>query len=292
MMNFLSVLIIGAAWMLSFMLAGLPMLGAAEKSLALKALALGSAPLIFIAVFPLVLGLVSRPFQKGIVPGKFPRILSDKVYFCRRVYGLCWTQLFYFKPLYSIVLTVPFFRKMVLGLFGYKGSNDFTLYPDTWVRDLPLLKVSKGVYLANRATLGTNLVLTDGSILVGGITLGEKALVGHLCIVGTGVRLGKEVEIGMRTSLGIRVDIKEKGNIKPHCAINHGTVIGEGASVGTMSFVGTKCVIGSGIHVPSGASIPDGAILNEQADCERYFSSESIALNTFRESIIDQLRNS
>jgi hypothetical protein len=78
---------------------------------------------------------------------------------------------------------------MVFRLFGYRGSMNFTIYPDTWIRDLPLLKFEDGVYVSNRATLGTNMVLSNGFLLVGEITLRAKALVGHLAMLAPGVTL-------------------------------------------------------------------------------------------------------
>jgi hypothetical protein len=47
-------------------------------------------------------------------------------------------------------------------LFGYRGSMKFTVYPDTWIRDLPLLMFGEGAYVSNRATLRTNIVLSNG----------------------------------------------------------------------------------------------------------------------------------
>lgn len=290
MPNLLPLLIAALGWTVSILAAGLPLLMAHDGSLALQLLALAAAPAIFIVTFPTTLGLMSRPFQKGIIAGKFPREPFHKVYFSRRVYGACWTQVFYFKPVYSVILAIPVFKKLVFRLFGYKGQIDFTVYPDTWIRDLPLLKIEKGAYLANRATIGTNLVLTDGSILVQGVQLETRALVGHLCIIGTGARIGERAEIGMRSSIGIRVRVLTEANIKPHCAINHGTVVKERASIGTMSLVGMKCMIGENVRVPSGAIIPDGAVLQTQADCDRYFSSEVSDLVQYKERLLAAIK--
>ena len=65
---------------------------------------------------------------------------------------------------------------LALRLFGYKGSLDVTIYPDAWLRDLPLLDLSPGAYVANRATMGTNMVRPDGTILVDRITVGAGAV--------------------------------------------------------------------------------------------------------------------
>jgi len=245
------------------------------------------APVLFCISFPLIAGTLSWPFQNGIVPGKFPRDSTHPVYFRRRMFGLCWTQVYYFKPVYAVVLAIPALKRVVFRLFGYKGSLNFTTYPDTWIRDLPLLKIAEGAYLANRATIGSNLVLTDGSILVDSVTIGKRSMVGHLCIIGTGVVLGDGVEIGMRSSIGIKVRIEDGANIKPHCAINHGTVIGKNAEVGIMSLVGVKCVIGDGVKLHAGSNIPNGTVLLTQRDVEQYFSSETSSLRKHRETLLN-----
>jgi hypothetical protein len=122
------------------------------------------APLVYAIVFPLVAGVLSRLFCNGIVPGKFPRDLSHPIYRQRRYYGLCWTALYYCKPVYYVCLTIPCLKWLTFRLFGYRGQMDFTVHPDTWIRDLPLLDLGKGAYVANRATLGTNMPLKNGKI--------------------------------------------------------------------------------------------------------------------------------
>jgi hypothetical protein len=46
-------------------------------------------------------------------------------------------------------------------LLGHRGSLDFKVDPDTWIRDLPLRDLGPGAYVSNRATLGTNMVLSN-----------------------------------------------------------------------------------------------------------------------------------
>jgi carbonic anhydrase/acetyltransferase-like protein (isoleucine patch superfamily) len=290
MYNLLPIMIISSIWMTSSIAALVPLLSLSPRSsIVAHLLAVGIAPIIFSVVFPIIAGLISLPFQRGIVSGRFPREPYHKVYFCRRVFGGCWAQLFYFKPVYSFVLAIPIFRSFVFWLFGYRGSPDFTVYPDTWIRDLPVLKISEGAYLANRATIGTNIVLTDGSILVETIRIRRKALIGHLCIIGTGSTIGESAEIGLRSSIGIRTRIGDKANIKPSTSISHGTTIGEGTIVGTMSYVGTKCYVGAGVKLPAGSVIPDGAVVNTQEEADTYFSSEKSTLVAHRNELLNKL---
>ena len=97
---------------------------------------LALAAVLYPLAYLLTCGLLSRPFWSAIKPGRFPRSLSHPVYFGRRLYGLCWTAVYY-SPFYWLYLSVPTLKWLTFRLFGYRGQMDFTLYPDTWIRDLP-----------------------------------------------------------------------------------------------------------------------------------------------------------
>jgi UDP-3-O-[3-hydroxymyristoyl] glucosamine N-acyltransferase len=215
------------------------------------------APLWYAVLFAMTAGTLSLPFHGAIVRGKFPRDVRHPVYRGRRLYGTCWTALFYFKPVYFLVLTLPWLKWMTFRLFGYKGQMDFTVYPDTWIRDLPLLDFGKGVYVANRATLGTNMPLKNGRILVDGIRLGEGALISHLTMLAAGVQIGKGSEIGPGCAVGVRVKVGDHTTVLGTSQLNHASKIGDNV------YLGANCYVGFGAEVPSGTklggykSIPD-----------------------------------
>src|SRR5262245_12126123 len=154
---------------------GLPLVACASlflisSNVLLSLTAIAGAPLVFATIFLVTAAILSLPHQKAIVAGRYPRAISHPVYFHRRLYGLCWTSVYYFTPVYFLTLSIPFLKKIVFRGFGYKGDLDFTTYPDTWIRDLPLLKIGRGAYLSNKATIGTNIAFPDGSILVDSVT--------------------------------------------------------------------------------------------------------------------------
>lgn len=222
-----------------------------------QVLAVVISPLLYAMLFAVTAGVLSLPFHKAIVKGKFPRDVKHPVYRGRRLYGSCWTALFYFKPVYFLVLTLPWLKWMTFRLFGYKGQMDFTVYPDTWIRDLPLLDFGKGVYVANRATLGTNMPLKNGRILVDGIRLGEGALISHLTMLAAGVQVGKGSEIGPGCAVGVRVKVGNYTTVLGTSQLNHASKIGDNV------YLGANCYVGFGAEVPSGTklggykSIPD-----------------------------------
>ena len=244
---------------------------------------LAAAPMTFALFFGTVCAALSRPFQRAIVPGKFPRRVTHLVYGPRRLYGLCWGAVFYCTPFYYAVMSVPPLRRALFRAFGYRGHHDVTIAPDAWIRDLPLLSLGQGSYVANKATLGTNMCLSNGTILVDGITTGKDAMVGHLAMIAPGCVLGDRVEVGVGCGIGIRVRLGNGTRIGPCCVVNHGARLGELVDVGTMSYVGLKAVIADRITLPGGSIVPDGAEILTQEDVARCTSSEARGLPARRE---------
>ena len=234
------------------------------------------SPLLYAVLFAVTAGVLSLPFHKAIVKGKFPRDVAHPVYRGRRFYGTCWTALYYCKPVYYLVLTLPWLKWMTFRLFGYKGQMDFTIYPDTWIRDLPLLDFGKCVYVANRATLGTNTPLKNGMIFVDGIRLGDGVLIGHLTMIGPGAVVGNGSEISSGTILGTRAKVGVESRVEPFsaigfgaklgnnvfvggaCLIYHYAVVGDGAVISAGARVGFKTKVANNTKVPPHASVDDG----------------------------------
>lgn len=239
-------------------------------------------PVVFLLAWTGVAAILSQPFQRAIIPGKFPRRVDHAVYGPRRLYGLCWGALYYFTPIYYAVFSVPTLRKFAMWSFGYRGHPDVNIAPDAWLRDLPLLKFSQGVYVANKATIGTNICMADGNILVDKVTLGRGAMIGHMTMVAPGCAFGDHTEIGVGSGIGIRVRIGNKTRIGPTTTINHGAQIGSDVDVGTMSYIGVKAKVADGIKLPSGSNISEGADLKTQEDVRKYISSETELLHAER----------
>jgi len=218
-------------------------------SIYLRAAVILFAPVLYSALMASIAGVLSLPHQRSIRPVRLIRRLNDPVYFDRRVYGLCWTSLYYTKPVYHICLSIPLLRHIVFRLFGYRGQMNFTVYPDTWIRDLPLLDFGRGAYISNRATLGTNMVFGN-SIVVDRITVGEKAVVGHLAMLGPGVRIGTHSDVGVGSALGIKVTVGSRTSIGGMSGVESRAKIGDGVRIGPCSLV------------TAGSRIADGAVVD------------------------------
>lgn len=212
-------------------------------------------PIVWTFLFLAAAGLLSLPHRFAVTPGKIMRDLNSAGYFHRRLHGLCWTTVYYNKQAYFICLSIPLLKRMTFRLFGYRGSMNFTVYPDTWIRELPLLHFEDGVYVSNRATLGTNIVLQNGSLLVDGITLGRNSLVGHLALLGPGVTLGQDAEVGVSTTVGIRTLVGERTVVSPCSVVGHRVSIGRDVNIGIQSFVDSGAILGDGVQIPSAGLI-------------------------------------
>jgi len=227
-----------------------------------------TAPAVYVLALCLGAVLTARPFRDRIREGRFDRTPSDRDYLARRVHGAAWTTLYYCKPVLALVLAVRPLRAFVLRGFGYRGSIDVTLYPDTWVRDLPLLDLAPGVYVSNRATLGTNVV--DGKrIIVSGIRLGERTVIGHLAMVGGGLTAGADVEIGQGAAVGFRVRIGDGTYIGPCARVGHASRIGSKVTLGHGVILGDRCRLADGLDLPDGLLVPAGTRLRTQADVDQ-----------------------
>lgn len=230
-------------------------------------LALLACPFGYAGLFALVAGILSIPHHKGIIAGKFPRDVRHRVYFHRRLYGLCWTSLFYFKPVYFLILAIDPLRRGCFRLFGYRGNLDFTIYPDTWIRDLPLLAFGKGAYIANRSTLGSNICLQSGEILVGGISIGERSVVGHLGVVGLGTTMQADSELGVGVATGIQVKIGRNTRIGAISGLNHGSSVGNDCGIGAMSYVGSGTRVLDHVQLPAASQSADHLVIESRKTC-------------------------
>ena len=253
------------------LITGSPVLAASlpvflAQTMAGRALALMIAPATFVVVYVTIAGGLSRITRYALVAGKFPRDLGHRLYGPRRLHALCWTAVYYCTPVYHAVLAVPALKRLTLRLFGYRGSLEVTMYPDTWVRDLPLLEIGKGAYLSNRATIGTNMCLTSGDVLVEPVRIGASAMVGHLAMLAPGVVLGERSEVGVGAGIGIRVNVGARTRIGPCAVVHHGATIGNRCDIGTATYIGTKSVIADGVTIPSGSVVPPRSVIRDAAD--------------------------
>jgi carbonic anhydrase/acetyltransferase-like protein (isoleucine patch superfamily) len=256
-----------------FTIAGLPLVAGAAIARYLVARGLWMfaglvTPPVLCISYILTCGGLSRLSLSSITPGRMRRDLRQTGYASRRLYGLCWTSIYYFPPLYHLILVLPPLKWLTFRLFGYRGTTNFAIYPDSWLRDLPLLDIGAGSYIANRATIGTNICLRGGDIIVDRIAIGARAMIGHEAILGLGNKIGEDVEIGVRTTLGVHVSVGARTVIGALVGINHRARIGADCEIGSMAYIGRKALVADGLKIHSASVVPDRARISTQQEAD------------------------
>ena len=229
---------------------------------------LALSPALYATGYVLTAGALSRITIRSVTPGRYPRDVGHRVYGPRRLYALCWTAVYYCGPLFHAILAIPALKRLTLRLFGYRGSIDFQTYPDTWLRDLPLLSIGKGAYLSNKATVSPNMCLRSGKIIVLPVSIGAGTMIGHLTMIAPGVDIGADSEVGVGAALGVNACVGSHTLIDHEVILDHEAAVGDRCVIGTRSYVGRKAVIRSGLRVPPATVVPARSILTTQADVD------------------------
>lgn len=235
---------------------------------------LRGSPALVVGTYVAVAGCLSRLTLGAIVAGHFPRDTGHSAYGRRRLYALCWTAVYYFPPIYHAVLAVPWFKRFTFRIFGYHGSTDFTTYPDTWLRDLPLLNIGDGCYLSNKATISPNMCLKNGKILIAQVNFGAYSMIGHGTLIAPGVTVGAHSEVGVAGTVGVGTSIGEHTRVSHAVAIDHGVIIGSHCDIGSRAYIGRQTVVHDGLRVPAGAIIPAKQVLRYAGGNQRHSSVE------------------
>jgi acetyltransferase-like isoleucine patch superfamily enzyme len=223
---------------------------------------------IYCAAYVSVAGLLSRFTLRSIIAGKYPRDVRHGIYGPRRLWALCWTAIYYCAPIYHAVLAVPPLKRTAFRLFGYRGSLNFQTYPDTWIRDLPLLSIGEGAYLSNKATISPNMCLRNGKIIVLPVTIGAGTMIGHLTMIAPGVEIGTDSEVGVGAAVGVNARIGSRTLVDHEVVIDHDVVVGDRCVIGTRAYIGRKAVVGDGVRIPPGAIVPARCVLATQLEVE------------------------
>jgi UDP-3-O-[3-hydroxymyristoyl] glucosamine N-acyltransferase len=224
--------------------------------------------------------------RHGVVEGRFKRNVNSMSYLKRRLYGICWTQVYYFKAAYNVWTIIKPLQKLLFKLFGYIGNTDFTIYSDTWIRDLPLITIGKGSYISNRVTIGTNICLKNNYIIVGKVKIGENVIIGHLSKLALGSEIGDNVEIGVEAILGMKVIIGNNVNVGPSAQINHGVILKKNCKIGSGAYLGKKCIIGEGIIIRDCSHVPDKVFVRTQEEADMFIPKQrNIKLTSIRKVV-------
>ncbi len=194
---------------------------------------------------------------KNIKPGSFERTKNSPDYQSRVIYTKELRNFVYSPATLNIIFTDPIIKSLFFKTFGYNGQADFTLYPNCWLRDLPLLNFGKDVYLGDGILLGTNQIDSDqNSIRVGKIAIGDRTIFDQKCAIGLNTSIGKDCIIGYHVSIGLKCTIGDDTKVEALTVIGHGTTIGKNVHIQIHSKIGNFVLIEDGLTVPEFSCIP------------------------------------
>lgn len=198
-----------------------------------------------------------RDAVAAIRRGKFVRDPDDPAYAPRLVYTRHLRRFVYDPAAMNVILSEPLLKQHFFRSFGYRGALDFTIYPNAWLRDLPLLDIGSGAYLADGIVLGTNQVAPDQRTLrVEPIRIGARTVFDQQCMVGLGSVVGADAVIGVGSHIGLRTRIGDGVTLGAACRIGHFATVGAGARLGYDVILADGAVVEPGVVVPDFARIP------------------------------------
>lgn len=232
-------------------------------------------PGLFMITYITIMGGLSRLSHRGIARGTFSKDMFPEIFVLRRAYNMCWSQIFYFKPLYFIALEIPIVKNYMFRIFGYKRSTSFSLKSDTWIKDLPLLNVSEGASLSDEVVMGTCICISIDAVYVDGIEVGAKSSIGKAAVLAPGVKIADGCDIEMYFVIGICSKISTGVKIGRSCMVDNYVTIAENTVVGFASYLGLNAVIGADVIVPAGSNIPVGSKIHTQADMDLLWREEA-----------------
>jgi acyl-[acyl carrier protein]--UDP-N-acetylglucosamine O-acyltransferase len=193
----------------------------------------------------------------NIKVGKFKRDKANPDYQDRLVYTQELRQYLYNPAILNCILSDKEMKTLFFRTFGYRGSVEFTIYPNCWLRDLPLLDIGENTYLADGILLGTNQVTPDQEwICTGSIRIGDNCVFDQGCAVGYNSRIGSNSMIGFKVSIGLKNRIGKNVRIGGASNISHGCRIGNNVVLSDFCRIGSFSVIEEGVELPEFTDVP------------------------------------
>ena len=201
----------------------------------------------------------------NIKAGSFKRDPDNNDYQDRLVYTRVFRKFAYNPAILNEVFSCPELKESFFRTFGYKGDLEFTIYPNCWLRDLPMLDIGSQTYLADGILLGTNQVSTDQKVLkVGTIKIGERCVFDQDCKVGYNSIIGDDCIIGIQTSIGLKCKMGSNVKIGEATTIRHGVTIGNDVIIGGETQIGNFCIIEDGVVIEEFSTIPTFSLVTKE----------------------------
>jgi len=209
----------------------------------------------------------SQDFQNqvnGIRKGCFCRDPQNPDYQKRLHYTKILRRYVYNPALLNAILMDQDLKQLFFRTFGYAGQMKFTIYPNAWLRDLPLLEFGENVYLADGIVLGTNQVSADQKCVhVDTIKIGTESTINQQVSIGYGTHIGVQCLLGFGTVVGMKTKIGNKTVCEAKANIGHRVKIGRDVRIGQMCFLGNFSIIEDGVRLAPVTVIPPFSLVTK-----------------------------
>ncbi len=201
----------------------------------------------------------------NIKAGKFKRDEGNINYQDRLIYTRELRNYVYNPAILNFIFSDAETKFLFFRTFGYKGSIDFTIYPKCWLRDLPLLNIGKGTYLADGILFGTNQVTPDQQwICTGTIDIGENCIFDQGCSVGYNSKIGSQSVIGFEVAIGLKNRLGRNVRIGGRSNIAHGCQIADHVVLNDCCRVGSFTIIEEGVELAEYTDVPAFSLVTKE----------------------------
>lgn len=201
----------------------------------------------------------------SIKTGRFKRNTQQTSYQHRLIYTKYLRAYVYDPARLNIVFSDAALQHLFFRTFGYQGNTRFTIYPNVWLRDLPLLDIGENVYLGDGILLGTNQVSENQQFIkVGKISIGNNSIFDQQCSVGLDTKIGHHVQARFRAAVGLKCTLGNHVVLGECCVIGHKTQLDDGVIIGTGVKLGNFVKVEANVHIPEHAVIPSFSHVTQQ----------------------------
>lgn len=198
-----------------------------------------------------------------IKPGTFERNPDDANYSARMIYTKALREYVYNPAMLNAIFSDKGLKETFFRTFGYQESMTFTMYPNVWLRDLPLLKFGHKVYMGDGMLLGTNQISPDQkTVKVGRIEIGDESIFDQQCAIGLGSSVGTHSQFGFRCAIGLKSSIGNNVRIREMTGIGNCVQIGDGTYIGQNCSIHDFVIIEPGTHIVDSTRIPGFSIVS------------------------------
>lgn len=195
--------------------------------------------------------------RSAIQPAFVPCDKADPAFMAYRRYSAELERYVERPNVMKAILREPLLKIAFFRAFGYRGELDFTVMPEVWMRDLPLLVIGRDVHLGYGMVLGTGQMSLDGrGLRLRPIAIGSRSFCNQHAVVEGGTLIGDDCLIGIRAIIGATCRLEDRVHVGDFTRIGADVVVGEGAVIGHNARIGDGAVIDAGCTVPEGGRVP------------------------------------